>query len=160
MGTTVRGDIIHRGEGLEIVYEWHDQDVMKISIGASSGAFAGSALPYLPTSGLAEFATNLNGFPANSSDVREMEFGGIGKESAGGYVRLRFSCRDRAAHSIVEIQVDSKNEFRPESPWNRSSQTAHFFAAIEPSAVDDFVKELRRLNEEKTGKAWLRFNRG
>jgi hypothetical protein len=131
--------------------------VLELSISASNNTFTGGAFPYLAIGQLAELAATLDGFPTNSSDIRELEFGANGEGSAGGYVHLRFSCRDHAAHAIIETQIESKNEHRPETPWSRASQSAHFFAAIEPSAVDGFVKELRQLNEQKTGTAWLPF---
>ena len=139
--------------GLEVRYRWHDADVMELSISASNGSFCGSAFPYLGIGHLGELAASLDGFPKDFSDVRELEFGANGDTFAGGYVRLRFSCRDLAAHAIAEVQIESKNE----EAWNRSRQSVLFFASIEPSAVDDFVKELRHLNEDYSGRACLRF---
>lgn len=143
--------------GLEVRYRWHDADVIELSISASNGSFCGSAFPYLGVGDLAELAASLDGFPKSSSDVRELDFGADGERYAGGYVRLQFSCRDLAAHAIVEIQIKSKNEPRPEIAWNKAPQSVHFFASIEPSAVDEFVKELRHLNEDNSGRACLRF---
>jgi hypothetical protein len=155
---------IHRGNsdrwrtGLEIKCRWRDSDVIQLFVSASNRTFTGGASPYVGIGDIAGRATILNGFPKNSTDVRELEFGASGAEFAGGYVRLRFSCRDKAAHAIVEIQIESKNEARPDAQWNDACQTATFFAAIEPSAIDDFVKELRQLEEEDNGSAWLRFS--
>ena len=143
--------------GLEVGYHWHDVDVIQLSISASNGSFCGSARPYLSIGNLAELAATLDGFPKNSSDVREIDFGTEGEEYAGGYVHLRFSCRDLAAHAIVEVQTKSKNEYRQETAWNEAPQSVHFFASVEPGAVDDFVRGLRLLNEDNNGKAFLRF---
>jgi hypothetical protein len=127
-------------------------------VSASNRTFTGGASPYVGIGDFAELTTILNGFPKDSTDVRELEFGASGAEFAGGYVRLRFLCRDMAAHAIIEIQMESKNEAKPGAPWNDACETASFFAAVEPSATDDFVKELRQLNEEDKGSAWLRFS--
>jgi hypothetical protein len=79
--------------------------VLQLSISAANPTLAGGAFPYLSIGELEELAATLDGFPATSSDVRELEFGASGEGYAGGYVRLRFSCRDLAAHAIVQLQI-------------------------------------------------------
>ncbi|MGA2653191.1 MAG: hypothetical protein ABSF28_21925 [Terracidiphilus sp.] len=135
-----------------------DADVLELFISASNKTFAGGASPYVDHGKPANLAAILQGFPKSASDVRELEFGTSGDGFAGGYVHLRFSCRDKAAHAIVEIQMESKNETRPDAQWNYARETAHFFAAIEPSAVDDFVSELRQFDKDNRRSAWLRFS--
>jgi hypothetical protein len=154
---------MHRGNsdrwraGLEIKRRWHDSDAIQLFVSTSNKTFTGGASPYVGIGDLADRATILEGFPKNSADVRELEFGASGAGFAGGYVRLRFSCRDIAAHAIIEIHVESKNEAKPDAPWNDGCETANFFAAVDPSAIDDFVKELRQINDDENGSAWLSF---
>jgi len=107
--------------------------------------------------GLSELAGILEGFPKDSLDVRELEFGAGSMSQLGGYVHPRFSCRDRAGHTIVEVQIESRHEYRaPDSPI-RGLQKVQFYAGVEPSAVDVFVKELRQLCGRDEGSAWLAF---
>ena len=155
---------IHRGNsdrwraGLEVTFRWGDADVLELFISASNKTFSGGASPYVDHGKPANVAAILQGFPKSASDVRELEFGTSGDGFAGGYVHLRFSCRDHAAHAIVEIQMESKNETRTDAQWNNACETVHFFASIEPGAVDDFVRELRKFDKDGRGSAWLRFS--
>jgi hypothetical protein len=154
---------IHRGKadrwraGLEVAYYWHDADVLQVSVSASNGTFTGASFPYLSPGDLANFASILEGFPTTSSDVRELEFGAAGEEFAGGYAKLRLSCRDRAGHAVAEITMESKDQSRLDTRWIAPVESAHFYAEVEPSAIDEFVKELRQLSGREEGSAWLAF---
>jgi hypothetical protein len=131
--------------------------VLELGISASNGKFSGIALPYLSIDGLPGAAIHLAGFPSSTSDVREIQFGEFGPETAGGCVNLRFFCKDGSGHAVVEVRMESKNEGSVETPWDRSPQSVHFFGEIEARAVDDFVTELRAINPRKEGNARLRF---
>lgn len=144
--------------GLELKYVWHDSDVDEIEICASSGGFSGSTRAYISKHVVSSAAQMLLHFPQNSSDVRELQFGVRGENAAGGWAHLRFSCKDLAAHAILEIHIESKDEWRPASRCFMSPQSAHFFAEIEAAAVDDFVRELGELNRNEDGAARLRFS--
>jgi hypothetical protein len=152
------GGAERRTAGLEVKCRWYDQDVLEISLSASNTAFSGIAFPYVSLDHLVESALNLDGFPKNTTDARELRFGTPGEDFAGGFVRLKFSCRDLSGHGVVEVEIESKNESQPGSSWTQASQTVHFFAAVESNAIDDFVKELRRLGENRSGAAWLAFS--
>ena len=143
--------------GLQLKYLWHDVDVFEIEAVASNGKFSGASDAYVSIGGLAEAAETVKGFPRDLSDVREFEFGAFGRESAGGAVHVRFSCMDGAGHAVVELRFESEYERNAGSDWNRPAETANFFGKVEASAVDDFVAELRLLEENKSGVASLRF---
>jgi hypothetical protein len=143
--------------GLQLKYLWHDVDVYEFEVAASNGRFSGAVKSYVPVGGLAEVATSLEGFPRHVSDAREIQFGAFGKESAGGGVRLRFFCKNSSGHAVVELRFESEDESDTGSKWNLSEQTAHFFAGIEATAVDEFVGELRLLEEKQCGTASLSF---
>ena len=135
--------------GIEVKYRWHDCDVPELGILASNGKFAGVAYPYLSIDGLAESVRVLAGFPGSISDVREIQFGDFGPETAGGCVNLSFFCKDSAGHAVVEVRMESKDEGSVETPWDRDPQSAHFFGEIEAGAVDEFVNELRAIDQTK-----------
>jgi hypothetical protein len=143
--------------GLQLKYLWHDIDVYEFDVSASNGRFSGAAKTYVSIGGLAEAAGVLKGFPRELSDVRELQFGAFGRESAGGGAHLRFFCKDSAGHAVVELRIESDDESNTGSHWNLPEQTAHFFGEVEACAVDNFVVELRLLEENKTGVASLRF---
>jgi len=143
--------------GLKMCYLWHDIDVYKVRISGSNGVFSGGTDVYRGIGGIAEAASTLDGFPVNTSDHRELQFGAFGRDFAGGGVNLRFFCKDGAGHAVLEFRIESEDGCYTNSRWNQPEQSARFFAEVEPSAIDDFVAELRKLEEEKSGIASLRF---
>jgi hypothetical protein len=128
---------------------WSDNDVFKIRISVWNGEFGGSADTYVPLGGLKTAAAQLAGFPINSSDTRELQFGSFGPEFAGGAVRMRFRCEDLAAHAIVELEIESERDGKGRV------QSALLIARVEASAVDDFVASLQSLETESGGTAVL-----
>jgi hypothetical protein len=142
--------------GLEFKYLWHDVDVFEVAILASNGEFAGAAKTYIQVGGLSGAAQTLDGFPRNLSDARELSFGSFGREFAGGGVHLRFFCGDGAGHAVAEIRIESEDARATGSRWRRPEQTAHLFAEFEAHAMDEFVAELRQMEETMSGCAALR----
>jgi len=136
--------------GFQFGIIWNDDDVFEVRAAAWNGQFGGTANVYVAIGGLAEIATELEGFPSRPSDVREIQFGAFGPEVAGGAVSMRFYCKDAAGHALVEARI--------ESDYNRThtAQSTVLFADIEPSAVDTFAAELRRLEADLRGIARLR----
>jgi hypothetical protein len=130
--------------------------VFEFEVSGSNGDFSGAAKTYVAIGGLAEAAEILEGFPKNTSDVRELQFGASGREFAGGSAHLRFFCKNSAGHA-VELRIESEDERNTGSNWNLPEQTVFFFGEIEASAVDSFVGGLRQLEEAKGGVASLRF---
>jgi hypothetical protein len=145
--------------GIGLKYLWHDIDVYEFEISASNGIFSGSARAYVGMSGLSESAAQLEGFPKDPSDIRDLQFGEFGEESAGGCIQLRFFCNDLAGHSVVEIRIETERDRNLAAKWNRPAESAHFFAEIEASAVDDFVVDLRRMEIDRSGSARLRLGK-
>lgn len=139
---------------LQLDYLWHDNDVLEIGVSASNGNFAGKTSTYISIDGLGIITEKIKGFPHDRSDVREVQFGSPGKESAGGFVSIRLACMDGPGHSVAEILFEDKNSG---SRWHGPTQTAHFFAQFEAAALDEFVVQLQQLEECKHGAAVLKF---
>jgi hypothetical protein len=154
-----RGNADRWKAGLEFKCCWFDAHVLEISVTSTNGEFSGVAHPYISHDGLEKAVAILDKFPENNLDTRELTFGGSGEQFAGGYVNLKFSCRDLAGHGVIEVHIESKNERRSSSTWNQPSQFVRFFATIQPAAVDEFPKELRKLHQTREGTAWLQFAR-
>ena len=134
-----------------VVFEliWSDPDVHKIRISGSNGKFSGVSEVYEVINGLAEAATQLEGFPLDRRDHRSLEFGNSGPKTAGGYVNLNFYCTDLAGHAVVEASIESDYEKR------EKAQTVHFISKVEAAAVDRFVSGLRQMESSQRGTARL-----
>jgi hypothetical protein len=141
--------------GLELKHLWHDGDVFELRASASNGRFSGESKPYVGIGDLAAKAAILEGFPSDVEDVRELEFGAFGQEFAGGGLHLRFFCADGAGHAAVEVRIEDKFQ---RDGQHLPAQKVNFLGFIEASAVDEFVMELRQLEEKKSGSALLRFH--
>ena len=142
--------------GLQIKYLWHDIDVVEVSITASSDEFGALARAYVDHDALQEAASILEGFPARSSDTRELTLGNMDPQFAGGGASLRFFCSGSSGHGVVEIRVvDAAQPMT--NRWTRPPQSAHFFANVEAAATDDFVRKLRAFDPDKSRSVFLRF---
>lgn len=122
-----------------------DDDVLKLAISGSNGAFSGSAEVYEAVGHLRATANLLDGFPQSVNDARTVELG----SSVHGKVSLRFICRGAAARTFVEVRIDlGANHIG-------TVEQVCFTARVEASAVDTFVADLRGLTAEKRGAAYL-----
>ena len=139
-----------------LIYLWHDVDVYQLQVAASNGYFSASARAYVPVGGLRECAEQLSGFPRSWQDRREIEFGNFGREFSGGAARLSFSCYSRAGHPVVEFSIEDEASQLKGSAAERSVQSAHFFANVDPASVDLFAAQLRQLEVEQHGFAELK----
>ena len=63
---------------------------------------------------------------------------------------MRFHCVDGAGHAYVEASVDSNYQ------RGGTIQTVVLAIPVEAAAVDTFVRELERLESERSGTALLR----
>jgi hypothetical protein len=136
-------------KGFQLDVKWHDKDLLEVRITAWNGAFGGEADVYLSIGGLGETAEKLSGFPRNPTDKREVIFGHFGPGQAGGAGGMRFYCADGAGHAYVESKIESDGQVAG------ITQSVVLSLLIEPAALDSFVEDLRRLDAEKTGTAYL-----
>jgi hypothetical protein len=142
--------------GLTIKFLWHDTDVVEVSIAASNGEFSGVSRAYIDRDDPRIAASTLEGFPKRPDDIREVSFGTLDPQFAGGGAQLRFLCKDSSGHAVVEIRIACEAE--PESNrLSRPTQSAHFYADVEAAAIDDFVRELKAFDPDESGSAYLRF---
>jgi hypothetical protein len=136
--------------GVRIGVLWNDADMFEVRLSAWNGLFGGSANIYISIGGLAESSEKLKGFPRNPSDKRALDFGAFGPQAAGGAATMNFYCGDSAGHASVEVRIES--DHCGEIP----AQSVLLIAAVEPAAVDSFVADLRRLEADQQGTAFLR----
>lgn len=125
-----------------------DPDYLGIEISASSARFSGATRIYAGLDQLTEFAEAIAGFPTNPEDERRYEFGTREKGFAGGYCALRFFCRDRAGHAAVDVQIEDDDSFYSEA-------SARFTILALPAAIDEFIKDLKLVEQAQSGEAKL-----
>lgn len=135
--------------GFQFDVLWNDNDLFEIRISAWNREFGGIADVYVPIGGLREAAENLAGFPRNAEDSRELQFGEFGSGWGGGAFNIRLYCRDAAGHAVAESRIESKYDGKGKA------QSVLLMAPVEAAAVDLFVEDLRRLEAEKGGSAFL-----
>jgi len=138
--------------GFQFQLLWYDDQVLQLRITGWNGEFGGAADVYVGVGGLAEAAAKLEGFPIKISDFRHIEFGGFGPQAAGGAISMHFSCKDGAGHALVEATIES------DYAGASTAQSAAFFGSVEPTAIDNFVTEVRAMESNRRGEALLRIS--
>jgi hypothetical protein len=130
-------------EGISIEIIWDDGELKMIVLDAANGRFRAHAEAYAGPGELARIADVIAGFPSGQKDVREVLV---------GTARLRFFSREETmGHAMVEVKCAGGTDEYPE--------LAQFFLAVENSAVDSWVRELRAVGERKERPAILRAGR-
>lgn len=142
--------IMEMQTGVQCEVLYRDNDLDKIRVSAWNGFFGGAADVYLPAGQLGEVASQLQGFPKNVIDNREVTMGTFDPESAGGGVSMRFFCIDRSGHAYVEMKIESDRDV------SGRVQSAMLLVPIEASAIDAFISELHRLDTGEAATACLR----
>ncbi len=136
-------------EFLRIIVIDPDPDYLGIEIFASGRRFSGAAKIYAGVNQLSAFADAIKGFPKNSEDERGYVFGTKDKGFAGGFCKLRFSCRDGAGHAAVEVEFEDDDRYYSEA----SAKFALF--PVVGADIDRFVAELRSVEKAQAGEARL-----
>jgi len=134
--------------GLEIRVVDPDDDYLGLDISAATDRFFGSARIFAGLDQLSEFADKLEGFPSTIADNRIYEFGTRLPGCAGGFVKLKFSCKDAAGHPMVEIEIDDDAQYHAKA-------SATFSFSFEPASLDRFLGALPLIEQTKSGHATL-----
>jgi hypothetical protein len=130
-------------EGIAIEIIWDDVDLKMVVVDAANGRFRAHAEAYVTPGELGRIAQAIDGFPLGQRDVRTV---------AVGTARLRFFLREETmGHAMVEVKCEGGTDEYPE--------LAQFFLAVETSAVQEFVRQLRAVGERKEMPAILRAGR-
>ena len=123
-----------------------DPDYLGIEIFASSRRFSGTTRIYAGLDELSRFAGAIEGFPTSREDERRHVFGTQDKGIAGGYCSVRFRCRDTVCHSVVEFEFEDDDAYYSEG-------AARFSFSVEPAEIDAFVRQLRLVEQTRSGEA-------
>jgi len=130
-------------EGISIEIVWDDGDLKMIVLDAANGRFRAHAEAYGKAGELARIADAVAGFPTSQKDVRQVVV---------GTARLRFFSREETmGHAMVEVKCAGGTDEYPE--------VAHFYLAVEKDAVEEWVRQLRRVGDRRETPAVLRAGR-
>jgi len=154
-------------EFLSFVINRHDHSSIDASVIASNGRFAGCANFYTDADaqGLIDFARSLQGFPKRIDQVEEYWFGISYSNSISlrktdqdpstfdSFAGLKFLCIDGFGHTAVDLTLYQEKEYWSGRPESRGE--VFFELEFLPAQLDEFVKELFALAENKEGSATL-----
>ncbi len=130
-------------EGISIEIVWDDGDLKMIVLDAANGRFRAHAEAYAKEGELQRIADAIAGFPTGQKDVREVVIGDA---------RLRFFSREETiGHPMVEVKFAGGTDEYPER--------AHFYLAVEATAIQEWVRELRAVGDRREKPAVLRAGR-
>jgi hypothetical protein len=118
--------------GVEIKLIWFDNDMIELQIKAANDRLAGQTIFYDSYESPKDFAKLLIGFPENSADSREFEFGDF-----GGNAKFKFECLDKVGHCVLNLTL-----IKDSDQIKGSSESVTLCMKVEPAAIDDFVREL------------------
>jgi len=133
------------GIRFEVIYK--DVHLVKVRISAWNGTFSGTSDIYFGPDQLGKTAREIEGFPRNPADVREIMLDS--HSGPGDRVSMRFYCTDSSGHASVDSTIESA----PDAAGKIQSATLSL--PIEASAVDSFVEDLDRLASSCAGVAIL-----
>jgi hypothetical protein len=135
-------------EGLSVEVIWHDDDVLQLVVQAGNTEFSGAAKIYAAHGELREIAAAMAGFPSGRGDERHFTLGSFDPEAPGGGVSIHLKCETSAGHSFADVRLESDTTEGPMA-------SAAFRFAFEAGAVDNFVVDLRHLDDQRSGAAKL-----
>jgi len=133
---------------LQLQVIWNDDDMFELQVIATNGRYSGTTEVYDFSESLANFAECLVAFP-NDKKILIHE---AGQQDGYGYFRMKFYCIDYSGHVGVEVSIEENvsNQQRPEEKSKLSMEII-----VQPSAIDNFQKELLQLAKIEEGIASL-----
>ena len=133
---------------LQLKVIWKDEDIFELKVIASNSDFYGKTEVYDQSESLSNFALSLNDFPKSDETL----FHEAGKKDSYAYFSMKFYQIDSNGHIGVEINLESNVStiYRPEEKDKMKLEII-----VEPSAIDNFQKELLTLAKNEEGTAIL-----
>jgi hypothetical protein len=127
---------------------WKDNDMFELEVKTSNIHFSGKTEVYDQSESLSEFALKLTNFPNNEMTL----YYEMGEKDSYAYFSISFYPIDLGGHIGVEIYLESSvpTEYRKEEKHKLKLEFI-----VEPSAIDNFQKELFTLTKNREGTAIL-----
>jgi hypothetical protein len=114
-------------------------DVVGVRVTVDNACFADA---YVGRGELQQAADKIRGSPASVQETREVTFGSFGLRTAGGAVRLEcFFCNNIPGHTASRAILEE------DYPKQELPQCATVVVDFEPAALDQFVRELGRVDQ-------------
>ena len=133
---------------LSIKIIWKDEDMFEISVSACNKRYFGLTEVYDTTMSLSNFAKQLKGFP----DGRNGLFYEVGAKDSYSYFSMKFSLISPSGQVgvVINLEENVSTKFR-----DGEKDKLKLEIIVEPSAIDNFQKELLRLALTEEGEATL-----
>ncbi len=133
---------------LELQIIWKDEDMFELKVTASNCRYFGTTEVYDTTDSLFSFAQTLIGFPKDNEKL----FHKTGLKDGYAYFSMNFYCIDNVGHIGVEINLEDNvvTGFRDEEKHKLKLEII-----VEPSAIDNFQRQLSQLATTQKGIAIL-----
>jgi len=132
-------------KGIRLRLIWEDTDMLEITFSAWNGEFGGVTKMYLEHGRLIEAVSLFEGFPQSPQDERKLMLGDFRPDGFGG-ATLRLYTKDLAGHPYVEVSLHTEDH----------EQTVTLHAPFELAALDSFVSEMEKIEDEMYSTAFLR----
>lgn len=138
----------NRKSFLELRVIWKDDEMFELKVTASNIQFLGSTDVYEQSESLSSFASTLKDFPNNNKTL----FHEAGQKDSYAYFSMKYYSIGKSGQIGVEINLESNvaTEFRQEE-----KNKVKLEIIVEPSAIDNFHKELLHLAKYEEGTAIL-----
>lgn len=136
----------NRKSFLELKVIWKDDHMFELSVTASSIDFFGRTEVYDQTKSLFKFVSTLKGFPNNNNSL----FYEAGEKDGYAYFSMKYYSINKSGQIGIEINLESNVStlYRQEE-----KNKVKLEIIVEPSAIDNFQKELFHLAAKEEGSA-------
>jgi len=133
---------------LELRIIWKDDDMFELKVTASNINFFGTTEVYDQSDSILRFASSLTGFPKDNKTL----FHEAGERDSYAYFSMKYYpiCRSGVVGVEIELESNVATEFRQEEKNKLKLEII-----VEPSAIDNFRKELVELAKTEEGSARL-----
>lgn len=138
----------NRKSFLELKSIWKDEHMFELKVTVSNNRFSGETEVYDQYHCISEFANKLVGYPKENKIL----FYEAGEKDSYSYFSMKYYPIDNNGHIGVEINIESNVStiYRPEEKDKLKLEIV-----VEPSAIDNFQRELFTLAKNEDGIATL-----
>lgn len=138
----------NRKSFLELKSIWKDEHMFELRVTVSNNKFTGEIEVYDQYECISDFAKELIEYPKNDKIL----FYEAGEKDSYSYFSMKYYPIDNSGHIGVEINIESNvsTVYRPEEKNKLKIEIV-----VEPSAIDNFQKELQHLAKNEDGTAIL-----
>lgn len=141
-------DLDNRKSRLELKVIWKDDEMIELRVRATNERYLGTTQVYDTTESLKDFAKSLLDYPNNNQIIIHE----AGEKDSISYFAMKFYCIDNVGHIGVEISLEenTSTQYRQEEKDKLKLEII-----VEPSAIDNFRRELLQLAIKEEGTATL-----